>query len=343
MYRIIVALLLSTLTLSAAAQEEDVVTELYSTLSTLAAQEEDVLRVGIKESVPLAVKDGNYWKGASVNIAEGVSRDLERELQFIEYQTVGELITAVETGDVDMSISAITITADREGTVDFSYPYWTTRLGVLTRSNTSFLEIAITIGTKVGLIFIGFILLLYVVGWLVNKVDGSGTIHNWHEGAWWSLVTFSTVGYGDLVPETTRGKVFAATWIVMSLFLISLFTGYVSSSMTVKRLSDNPTTLADLHRATVITIAGTTGEKFLEDADVQHFTAKSFDEAMALVHQEKADAFVYDETMLATAIKGDVFEVWPLGSKSEHYGIALPEGSELIEDVNVSILRQTQN
>ncbi len=325
MYRIIVALLLSTLTLTATAQEED------------------VLRVGIKESAPLAVKDGNYWKGTSVDIAEGVSRDLEKNLQFIEYQTVGELLEAVETGDVDMSISAISITADREGIVDFSHPYWTTRLGVLTRSDTSFMEIVITIGGKILIILIGLIVLLYVVGWIVDKLDGNGTIHNPHEGAWWALVTFSTTGYGDLVPGTPKGKLLAATWIIMSLFLCSLFTGYVSSSMTVKRLSDNPTTLADLHRATVITIAGTTGEKFLEDADVQHFTAKSFDEAMALIHQEKADAFVYDETMLATAIKGDVFEVWPLGSKSEHYGIALPEGSEVIAAVNVSILRQTQN
>lgn len=312
-------------------------------VSAFAAAQEP-LRVGVKESPPFVVKEGTYWTGTSIDIVDGIARDLDRQVEYVEFETVSQILKAVEDGEVDMSISAITITADREATVDFSYPYFSTGPGVLTRANTSYLELAITIGGKVLGILFGLICLLYFVGWIADKIDGDGTIHNAHEGAWWALVTFSTTGYGDLVPETARGKVVAASWIIASLFLCSLFTGYVSSSMTVKRLSDSPTTINDLHNSTVIAIEGTTGAALLESKDVQHFTVRTLSEAMELFHNKKADAFVYDETMLEHVSAGnDAFEVWSLGESTEFYGIALPEGSELKEPIDVSILRQTQN
>ncbi len=320
------------------------ITVLLSVFLSATAFASDTLRVGIKESPPFAVKDGTYWTGSSVDIIEGVAKDLRRQVEYVEFSTVSELIDAVETGSVDASIAAITITADREARVDFSYPYFSTSLGVMTRPNGSFMSTALTIGGKVLAILFGLIALLYVVGFIADKVDGDGTIHNPHEGAWWALVTFSTTGYGDLVPETPRGKVLAGTWIILSLFLCSLFTGYVSSSMTVTRLSDNPTTLSDLHRTAVITLSGTTGERFLTDAGVEHFTVKTFDDAMSLIHKGKADAFVYDETLLLHSIQNnEEFEVWPLGKRSEFYGIALQNGSPLKEAVDISILNQTQN
>jgi len=186
------------------------------------------LLVGVKESPPFATKDGEFWTGVSIDTVEGIAADLGRQVEFVEFATVNELLDVTETGEVDMSVSAITITAAREAKVDFSYPYMSTSIGVLTNSETSFLSLAMNIGLKVIGIMLFLVVILYFVGWIADKVDGDGTIHNPHEGAWWALVTFSTTGYGDLVPETPRGKVLAGVWIILSLFLVSLFTGYVS-------------------------------------------------------------------------------------------------------------------
>ncbi len=52
------------------------------------------------------------------------------------------------------------------------------------------------------------------------------------DAIWWSIVTFTTVGYGDIVPKTTIGRVVASFLMVMGISGIALLTGIVSSAFT---------------------------------------------------------------------------------------------------------------
>jgi len=45
---------------------------------------------------------------------------------------------------------------------------------------------------------------------------------------WWSVVTLSTVGYGDVVPITPEGKVFSVILIGMGIVLIGTLTGFLT-------------------------------------------------------------------------------------------------------------------
>ena len=45
---------------------------------------------------------------------------------------------------------------------------------------------------------------------------------------WWSVVTLSTVGYGDVVPITPEGKVFSVMLIGMGIVLIGTLTGFLT-------------------------------------------------------------------------------------------------------------------
>ncbi|MBW1743551.1 MAG: two pore domain potassium channel family protein, partial [Deltaproteobacteria bacterium] len=46
---------------------------------------------------------------------------------------------------------------------------------------------------------------------------------------WWTIVTASTVGYGDKVPETAGGRVIAILVIVFGVFAASIVTGRIAS------------------------------------------------------------------------------------------------------------------
>ncbi|MEL6361071.1 MAG: potassium channel family protein [Pseudomonadota bacterium] len=48
---------------------------------------------------------------------------------------------------------------------------------------------------------------------------------------WWSVITFTTVGYGDTVPATDLGKFFAGTFAILGVGLVAMLTGIVASAL----------------------------------------------------------------------------------------------------------------
>ncbi|MBL8034705.1 MAG: ion transporter [Leptospiraceae bacterium] len=52
------------------------------------------------------------------------------------------------------------------------------------------------------------------------------------DALWWSIVTLTTVGYGDIVPETVVGRFVAAVLMIFGIGIIALPTGVLGASMT---------------------------------------------------------------------------------------------------------------
>lgn len=48
---------------------------------------------------------------------------------------------------------------------------------------------------------------------------------------WWSVVTFTTVGYGDAIPITPLGRVFAGLYAICGLGLVAMLTGVIASAL----------------------------------------------------------------------------------------------------------------
>lgn len=52
------------------------------------------------------------------------------------------------------------------------------------------------------------------------------------ESLWWSIITLTTVGYGDVYPITVGGRVFTFFILLIGLGIVAIPTGIISSSMT---------------------------------------------------------------------------------------------------------------
>ncbi|MCX5888822.1 MAG: potassium channel family protein [Deltaproteobacteria bacterium] len=75
----------------------------------------------------------------------------------------------------------------------------------------------------VSLIFLG------AVGFALTEPAEGVWLERFGRGAWWALVTLTTVGYGDVVPITTLGRLVAAGIILGGVLSLSLITATVAS------------------------------------------------------------------------------------------------------------------
>jgi voltage-gated potassium channel len=58
------------------------------------------------------------------------------------------------------------------------------------------------------------------------------------DGLWWSLVTLTTIGYGDKYPVTPAGRLLAAVIMLLGMGLVGLVTGKIAAALVERRLKE---------------------------------------------------------------------------------------------------------
>lgn len=302
------------------------------------AASQDPLTIGIKTSGPFAYKVADEWKGVSVDLIAMLAERLGFTYQFIDADSVPNLLAMSANGITDMSIGAISMTDEREKNLDFSHPYFTTTQGFLVNQKVNYFWF---IAKKV--LIAGSILLVVciVFGFLISRANRKDNIKTIGDGAWFSIVSATTTGYGDKVPEGALGRVMATTLMISSMFLMPVFTSHITSALTVEKLSNEITTLADLANTKAVSIKGTTSDLLLNQVGIKHSYVHTLMEGMNKIKDGEAKAFVYDKAMLDYLVKkedNNSLVVHPINNDRERYAIAFPTNSKLREPVNVEIL-----
>ncbi len=91
---------------------------------------------------------------------------------------------------------------------------------------------------KVIVFLLTVLLINVIVGSTMYVIEGAANgFDSMFRGVYWSIVTMSTVGFGDIAPQTGLGQVLAAALMIMGYSVIAVPTGIVSAEMTSARHS----------------------------------------------------------------------------------------------------------
>ena len=83
--------------------------------------------------------------------------------------------------------------------------------------------------TLVGIVLIlGCVIAFSSVGILIAEQDSGGNINTAEKALWFTISTFSTVGYGDLTPVTTFGRAVAALTMLAGISIFGAFTALMA-------------------------------------------------------------------------------------------------------------------
>ena len=87
------------------------------------------------------------------------------------------------------------------------------------------------------LVFLLYVLIFVTMsGTLMYVVEGvlsdNPNFDNIPESIYWAIVTVTTVGYGDIVPQSIGGRVIASLMMLIGYALIAVPTGIVASEIT---------------------------------------------------------------------------------------------------------------
>jgi voltage-gated potassium channel len=62
------------------------------------------------------------------------------------------------------------------------------------------------------------------------EANAGGNIKTAEDAVWWSLVTITTIGYGDRYPITTEGRIIATVIMIAGVGLFGTISGFVASA-----------------------------------------------------------------------------------------------------------------
>jgi polar amino acid transport system substrate-binding protein len=315
-----------------------------------AAQPHKALIVATKEAPPFAMRspDGT-WTGISIDLWNRVGQKLGFSTTYREYQTVPEMLAAVASGGADAAMAAISVTPEREKTVDFTQPYYGSGLSVAVPANKEIEWIFIlrSVFTFRFLEAIGvFITAAIIVGsaiWLIerrvtehyaNNAQGFGT------GLWWSASAMTQAAAADKAPATLLGRLLGMLWMITSIIAVASFTAGITSHLAARRFAAVVRTSSDLGAIRTGSVRSTNAFDYLRNERIDVRTYPSVSAGLDALKAGKLDAFVYDRPILEWNVhKGYIDDIQVLDKVFVHdnYAIALPRGSPLRTKIDVAM------
>ena len=319
------------------------------------------LTVAARVLPPFVIYENRSYSGFEVELVRLVAANLGKDVEIYAVDTVAKQIDDVGRGVAHVGLGGVAITESREDVVDFSLPVLDSGLTILAPTEDSrgiadrilsFFDAVSSSDLPWLLVVFGVAVLVaaHLIWWLERHSNPDFAVP-YRRGIWdsfyWSVVTMSTVGYGDKVARGTRGRVLALVWIALGTLVFASFTAAIASSLAVSELRSEISGPSDLPGRRVATVTHSAGETYLPSIGVGPVLVDDIDDAYALLSAGDVDVVVFDAPVLQFhAAREGAGEVAAVGADFQRvqYGLMVSEDdAELRESIDLALLDLIEN
>jgi len=92
--------------------------------------------------------------------------------------------------------------------------------------------------TAVGIITV-LVVIFSAIAVLSVETAPESNIKTAEDAIWWTIVTITSVGYGDRYPVTSEGRLIGVLVMIVGVGLFGTYTGYIASLFTAARKKDD--------------------------------------------------------------------------------------------------------
>lgn len=270
------------------------------------------ITVAIHPLEPFVMETSNGdLTGFSVDLWHEVSQRLGWTTTFMRTNNVREQLEAVSAGDAGVAIGAISMTAEREQSFDFSQPTLEAGLQIMVPVQDTrpavpglggFLDLLLS---RTMLIWLSAAIVVSVlpahIFWLLERRSPQPVVaRSYFPGIFqafgWGVG--SLVGKSSTTPKKWLTQGLAILWGFAGIVFVSFYSASLAATLTVAKLDAKISGPADLYEKSVATVSGTTAATFLRSMGIEATETSTIEDSYHLLREEGYDAVVFDAPVL---------------------------------------------
>jgi polar amino acid transport system substrate-binding protein len=253
---------------------------------------------------PFVMQQGDKLTGFSVDLWNEIAARLNLTTNYQLAPDVEALADGLRSGKVDVVVTPVYYTTERDREFDFSYPILQAGLQVMVRdtgagpSSTPLRDVLALLFSRSALMWLGVAALIIVIPahivWLLDRGNEEGVSPG---KAYWpnilhalSFATTALVSQVQQLPHQWLARIIGLLWMFAGVVFIALYTAQLTATLTVEQIKGAINGPGDLPGKRVATIEHSIATGYLNsiNADTKEFG--TFEEMFQALLDRKVDA-----------------------------------------------------
>lgn len=313
------------------------------------------LRVATYECPPFVMKtEEGAFTGLSIHLWDEIAKALEVSFEYVE-EPLDELLSEAAAKTIDAGVSCVSITREREETVNFSHSFYETHLAIAVRNEGILVSIKNFLSDGEVLFWLGIVALVagafggiyFLLEHRIN--DKLFSRNSWIGKAFEAFllgllfITRGPFNYYEF--KTLFARAMTVLLAVATTLFIASFTAILASAFTLERLRSTITGPQDLASVRTGVKEASTASAYLDGLGYRYRTFETVPEMLEALEKGSIQAVVADDPVLRYEIglgkaegRFSGLAVLPYQFDLQNYGLVLPEDSTIEERINRALL-----